>query len=241
MPNRRRIPLVVALVAWLAMVGGAWWWLGRTEGGVGAGIAAALAQVTKPGVGVPTLLLAFAVRPLLLLPVTVLTAFCGWWLGPLAGYAMALAAVSATALVPYAIARFARGAPAAGASAAAPVGWRGALTREPFRAVLLARLMMLPGDFVSAAAGALRVPWATFLAATALGGAPGLAVGVLAGASLPRGGAFGVAGLRLDPGLLAGAAAAFAVAWGLAEVLRRRSRRRSVGAADTSAERVEQG
>lgn len=225
MPNRRRTPLAIALVAWLGLVASAWWWLSRAEGGVDAGIAAALTEVTRPGVGVPTLLLAFAVRPLLLLPVTVLTAFCGWWLGPLAGYLVALVAVSATSLVPYAVARFARGAPAVGAPPSAPSGWRGALTRAPFRAVLMARLMMLPGDFVSAAAGALRVPWTTFLAATALGGAPGLAVGVLAGASLPRGGPFGVQGLRLDPWLLAGAVAAFAFAWGAAELLRRRSRR----------------
>lgn len=225
MPNRRRTPLAVALVTWLGLVALAWWWLSRAEGGVDAGIAAALAQVTRPGVGVPTLLLAFAVRPLLLLPVTVLTAFCGWWLGPVVGFLVALVAVSMTSLVPYALARFARGAPAVGPAAPAPAGWRGALTREPFRSVLLARLMMLPGDFVSAAAGALRVPWGTFLAATALGGGPGLAVGVLAGASLPRGAAFGVEGLRLDPWLLAGAVAAFALAWGSAEILRRRSKR----------------
>jgi uncharacterized membrane protein YdjX (TVP38/TMEM64 family) len=231
-PNRRRIPLAVAVVAWLGLVALAWWWLGRADGGVTEGIAAALAQVTRPGVGIPTLLLAFAVRPLLLLPVTVLTAFCGWWLGPVVGYLVALTAVSTTSLVPYAIARFARGAPAVGPAASAPSGWRGALTREPFRAVLLARLMMLPGDFVSAAAGALRVPWGTFLAATALGGAPGLAVGVLAGASLPRGRAFGVEVLHLDPWLLAGAIGAFALAWGSAEVLRRRSKRPSVRPTD---------
>ncbi len=225
MPNRRRIPLAFAVVGWLVVVALAWWWLGREEGGVGAGIAAALTAVTRPGVGVPALLLAFAVRPLLLLPVTVLTAFCGWWLGPAVGYGLALTAVSVSSLVPYAVARVARGAPAVVEAPTAPAGWRGTLTREPFRAVLMARLMMLPGDLVSAAAGALRVPWPTFMAASALGGAPGLAVGVLAGASLPRGDAFGVEGLRLDPWLLAGALVAFAFAWGAAEVLRRRSQR----------------
>lgn len=232
MPRRGRLPLALALVAWLALAGVAWWSLGRVEGGVAAGIALALDQVARPGVGVPMLLLAYAVRPVLLLPVTVLTAFAGWWLGPVIGFFVASGAVTSTSLVPYAVARWARGRPVAG-DGGAPTGWRRSLSHEPFRSVLLARLMMLPGDFVSAAAGALRVPWPTFLLATVLGGAPGLLVGVLAGASLPRGGAFAVDGLRLDPWLLGGALAAFVVAWGSAEALRRRAGQvRSPRAAD---------
>jgi uncharacterized membrane protein YdjX (TVP38/TMEM64 family) len=91
--------------------------------------------------------------------------------------------------------------------------------------VLVARLMMLPGDLVSAAAGAVRVRWGPFLAATALGGVPGLAVGVLAGASLEGTESFSWSAVRVDAATLVAAAGAFALAWGLAWLLRRVSRR----------------
>jgi uncharacterized membrane protein YdjX (TVP38/TMEM64 family) len=230
--TRRRVPIALAVLAWTALVATTWTYLARADGGPAAGLAEVLALLTRPGVGVPVLLAAFAVRPALLLPVTVLTAFSGWWLGPWLGFAVAWVAVTLSAAVPYATARALRGGERSPPrSDAAPTrdagggGWRGALARDPFRSVLVARLMMLHGDLVSAAAGALRVPWGSFLAATAIGGAPGLAVGVLAGASLPTGEAFALEAVRLDPWALAAAVGTFAVAWGVAALLRRRSPR----------------
>lgn len=219
---RRRAPAAVALAVWAVLVAATWIVLAGAEGGPAAELARWLAMLVRPGVGVPVLLAAFAVRPLLLIPVTVLTAFSGWWLGPWLGFAVAWGAVTGSAAVPYALARALRGrAPAA----APPRGWRGALGRDPFRTVLVARLMMLPGDLVSAAAGAVRVPWGPFLGATALGGTPGLAVGVLAGASLDDPDVFTWSAVRIDPATIVAAAVAFAIAWGLAWALRRRSRR----------------
>jgi uncharacterized membrane protein YdjX (TVP38/TMEM64 family) len=219
---RRRVSASVALALWGVLVAAVWILLARAEGGPAAELARWLGAVVRPGVGVPVLLAAFVVRPVLLIPVTVLTAFAGWWLGPALGFAFAWGAVTVSAAVPYVLARALRGP----VSAPTPSrGWRGALGRDPFRTVLVARLMMLPGDLVSAAAGAVRVPWVPFLGATALGGAPGLAVGVLAGASLDDPDVFTWSAVRIDPATLAAAAVTFAVAWGLAWLLRRRSRR----------------
>ena len=220
--QRRRASATVALALWAVLLVVTWTVLARAEGGPAAELARWLAALVRPGVGIPVLVAAFAVRPLLLIPVTVLTAFAGWWLGPWLGFAVTWGAVTASAAVPYGLARALRG-PATAAPARR--GWRGALDREPFRTVLVARLMMLPGDLVSAAAGAVRVPWGPFLAATALGGAPGLAVGVLAGASLDDPDVFSWSAVRVDPATLAAAVGAFAIAWGLAWVLRRRSRK----------------
>ena len=219
---RRRVPVYVALTLWAVLVAATWIALARAEGGPGEALARGLALLVRPGVGVPVLLVAFAVRPLLLIPVTVLTAFAGWWLGLWLGFAVAWVAVTASAAVPYALARALRGSPPAGP---APKGWRGALGRDPFRTVLVARLMMLPGDLVSAAAGAVRVPWGPFLGATALGGVPGLVVGVLAGASLEDPDVFTWSAVRIDPVTVVAAIGAYGVAWGLAWALRRRSRR----------------
>lgn len=219
---RRRASASVALALWAVLVATTWTLLARAEGGPATELARWLAVLVRPGVGVPVLLIAYAVRPLLLIPVTVLTAFAGWWLGPWLGFVVAWGAVTGSAAVPYALARALRGPATAAAS---PRGWRGALDRDPFRTVLVARLMMLPGDLVSAAAGAVRVPWWPFLGATALGGVPGLAVGVLAGASLEDPDVFTWSDVRIDPATMVAAAVAFAVAWGLAWALRRRSRR----------------
>ncbi|MFN2321465.1 MAG: TVP38/TMEM64 family protein [Trueperaceae bacterium] len=219
---RRRASASVAIALWAVLVATTWIVLARAEGGPSAELARWLALVVRPGVGVPVLLVAFAVRPVLLIPVTVLTAFSGWWLGPWLGFAFAWGAVTASAAVPYVLARALRGRATAAAS---PRGWRGALGRDPFETVLVARLMMLPGDLVSAAAGAVRVPWGPFLGATALGGVPGLAVGVLAGASLDDPDVFTWSAVRIDPATIVAAAVALALAWGLAWVLRRRSRR----------------
>lgn len=219
---RRRASASVAIALWVALVATTWIVLARAEGGPSAELARWLAVVVRPGVGVPVLLVAYAVRPVLLIPVTVLTAFSGWWLGPWLGFVVAWAAVTGSAAVPYALARALRGR---ATPAASPRGWRGALGRDPFRTVLVARLMMLPGDLVSAAAGAVRVPWGPFLGATALGGVPGLTVGVLAGASLDDPDVFTWSAVRVDPATVVAAVAAFALAWGLAWALRRRSRR----------------
>lgn len=221
---RRRVSASVAIVSWVVLVAATWTVLARADGGPAAELARWLGVLVRPGVGVPVLLAAFVVRPLLLIPVTVLTAFAGWWLGPYLGFAVSWGAVTASATVPYAVARALRGS--------APVadvrrGWRGALGRDPFRTVLVARLMMLPGDLVSAAAGAVRVPWGPFLGATALGGVPGLTVGVLAGAALDDTDTFAWADVHVDPVTLVAAVVAFAVAWGLAWALRRRSRPRT--------------
>ncbi len=218
---RRRVSVTVALTLWVLLVAVTWTVLARAEGGPGAELARWLGVLMRPGVGVPVLLLAFAIRPLLLIPVTLLTAFAGWWLGLWLGFAVAWVAVTASAAVPYVLARTLRGPPRAG-----PVGtgWRGALARDPFRSVLVARLMMLPGDLVSAAAGAVRVPWGSFLAATALGGVPGLVVGVLAGAALDDTDAFTWSAVDIDTGTVVAAAVASAMALGLAWALRRRSR-----------------
>lgn len=235
---RRRVTVTVALVAWALLLGAVWWALARAEGGPAAELVRWLNALVRPGVGIPVLVAAFLVRPVLLVPVTIFAAFAGWWLGPWSGFAVAWVAVTASAALPYAMARALRGpAPAQGSAeaAAAARGWRGAFRRDPFRSVLVARLMMLPGDLVSAAAGMVRAPWGSFLAATALGGVPGLAVAVLAGASLEDTDAFAWDAVEVDPWTLVAAVAAYAATLGLAWLLRRRSRRPGPTAADRGA------
>ena len=125
------------------------------------------------------LLLIYLVRPLLLLPVGLLTIAVGLLFGALWGTVYALLASLLTAAVAYWLGRlFGRGLPAAQA------GWLGRLKQYPFETVLLCRFLAVPGDLVNYAAGYLKISFAAFLGATAIGGSPGLFVAVLAGASL---------------------------------------------------------
>ncbi len=221
----RRRRLVVAAAVWATLAVAAWWWASGNEDGVAGAMADLLGTAQTPAGAFGVLLAAFALRPLTLLPSTVLTAFAGFLLGPTLGLALAAIAVTLTSLLPYGAARVMRG------RAVRPprAGWRTDLARRPFAAVLGARLMMLPGDLVNAAAGVLRVPLLPFVGATLLGGMPGLLVGVLAGASL-RGSRFEPDALQFDPRLLVAAAVVLLVSLGLATIVRRRS-----GAAATTA------
>jgi len=214
-PRQRRV--VVAALVWAAVAVLAWWWAsGHPEGPAGS-VTALLATAATPRAALGLLIVAFALRPLTLLPATVLTAFAGFLLGPWWGFVVANTAVVTTSLLPYGIARWLRGR-----SLRPPrQGWRSALARRPFTAVLTARLTMLPGDLVNASAGVLRVPLLPFVTATALGGSPGILVATLAGASL-QGSRFALDALVLDLRLLAAAIAVLLVSLVLATRLRGR-------------------
>ena len=207
-----------AAVTWLALAALAWSLATLHDEGLAGLVADLVTRAATPRGAFGLLLVAFLLRPVTLLPSTVLTALAGFLLGPTLGALVAVVAVTVTSLVPYGVARLVRGR----RLRPPKEGWRSALARHPFPAVLTARLMMLPGDLVNASAGVLRVPILPFAAATALGGSPGIVVGVLAGASL-RGSRFSVDALQLDVWLLLWAAALLAASLALSLLLRKRA------------------
>jgi len=172
------------------------------------------------------LLLIYLLRPLLLLPTTLLTVASGFLFGPFWGFLYAGAATLLSSALAYALGRyFAAGTPELDAK------FVQRLRARSFETVLLSRLLALPGDLVNYAAGFLRISAAAFLLGTALGGVPGLLMGVLAGASLE-----GLAGgVRLNVPYLALSAALLLLSLGVAHVLRRRG-----AAADISSGGVEE-
>jgi uncharacterized membrane protein YdjX (TVP38/TMEM64 family) len=134
----------------------------------------------------------YLLRPLLLLPMTILTVFAGFLFGLVWGAVYALAATLFSASLAYLLARYL--AAAGDWQDRTPLVQR--LRSQGFMTVLTSRLAFVPGDVVNYASGMLRVPFGAFLAATTLGGIPGLFIGVLAGASIE--GSFAFEGLRLN-------------------------------------------
>lgn len=165
----------------------------------------------------PLLLLGlYLVRPVFLLPITLLTLASGLLFGAFWGFFYALVAALASASVAYLFGRFfAHDLPGR-------FGWAlsARLQRYPFETVLLCRFLLLPGDVVNYLAGFLRVRYAAFLAATAIGGVPGVLIGVLAGASM---GGNLTGGVELNAWYLVASAALLGLSLGISWVVRRRT------------------
>lgn len=213
--QRRRF--AIALGAWLGSAA-VFFIAAQRAGGVDSVVAALLAGVTGSALGGLLLGVIYLVRPLLLLPTTILTAFCGYAFGPWLGLLIAHVAGLASALVGYAGARIWLGLPAS----ASPV-LRERLRTRGFETVLVSRLAFVPGDLVNAAAGGLAMPVGTFVLASAIGGLPGTLVSVLAGASMAEG-AFKVGGLQVRPSFIVASGSLALVSFLVALVLRRRQR-----------------
>ncbi len=197
----------------------------------------ALRRVSGGGWAVPALMIAYALRGVVLFPATALALFAGYALGPVLGALVAWLGVLLSASIAYGLARVTgpgRTAPprrvvgVAGedgedgeAAEATGAGWRDRLQRNAFEAILIARLAAVPGDVVNLVAGASRTPFVPFVAATAAGGAPGLLAVVWAGASLE--GVFELRQVSVRPELIAASLAMAVLAIGLSRWMRRRS------------------
>lgn len=200
---------LVALASFLVLAS-------RHPRGVLGVLEAFLRSISLSPRGLGLLAALYVVRPLFLLPVTVLTAFCGFLFGPLVGLLVAEVAGVASAAVGYLVVRWWRGR-----TPAVPARWWQRLRRGTFEAVLVSRLSFVPGDLVNGAAGALALRFGPFVGATALGGLPGTVVGVLAGAGM-RGRSFEAALVHVHPAFIAGSLGLAAASLTVAAVLRRR-------------------
>lgn len=190
-------------------------------------------------------LLAYAARPLLLFPATLLTVGAGVLYGPLGGVGLVLLGSNLSAAVAYGLGR-SLGAELAGKALTHPrlVGTARRLRANAFEAVLTLRFLFAPYDAVNYLSGTLRLPLKPFVLATAIGSLPGTAVFVFFGAGL--GDLRSLEAGRLpapDLPLLAASAALFVTSLALARVWRareaRRSQARAAFRADTTASRDE--
>ena len=164
----------------------------------------------------------YLARPIVLFPASVLTVVGGVLFGPVVGVAAVIVAANGSAMIAYWVGRLlGRDDDDSDEQTSGFIGrWSTKLRENSFETILIMRFIFLPYDLVNYAAGALRIRWAPFLAATALGSLPGTLSFVLLGASLDRVDQ-GLDGL--DARALAAGAVLFVVSLGVARYTKRRT------------------
>lgn len=178
LPKWRWQHVVVAL--WLAALLGLWLYLRGQGDSPTTLLGAALDRLRTDPLAPFWLLLVYFVRPLLLLPITLLTVAAGMLFGAVWGSLYAAAGALVSSSLAYLFGRlFGNGLGIKNSS-----GPLQQLTARPFETVLLCRFLGVPGDLVNYAAGYLKISFGAFVGATLIGGAPGILAGTLAGASL---------------------------------------------------------
>lgn len=168
----------------------------------------------------------YLLRPIVLFPASVLTIVGGVLFGPALGVIVVVVAANTSALIAYGIGRTLGHPPRTdeddvdGTSVSFARRWADRMRSNSFETVLIMRLLFLPYDLVNYLSGVLRIRWAPFLLATALGSIPGTVSFVLLGASLDRVDQ-GLDGL--DPVALVFGLVIFIISIGIARTLRHRA------------------
>ncbi|MCA9360487.1 FAD-dependent oxidoreductase, partial [Candidatus Kaiserbacteria bacterium] len=127
-------------------------------------------------------ILAYAIRPLTFFPGTLLTILSGVFFGFWTGTFLTIIAANISSSIAYVVGRYFGGRLALEDSVIGK--WVTVLREGPFISVLTTRLIFLPFDGVSYAAGILKLPFVSFLLATFVGTLLGIATFVSIGASL---------------------------------------------------------
>ena len=212
---------ILILAVWLIIILAFWLVLSTRGLSATAFLEQTLNTISERTWGPLVLLGLFLLRPLLLLPITILNVFAGFLFGPVWGFVYAMLATLLSSTVAYIAGRYL----GLKEIKLAPK-FLDALRSRSFETVLMSRLIFLPGDLVNYAAGFLKISYLGFIAATALGGAAGLLMVVLVGASIE--GQFSFSGVSLNPWYLLASAGLLIFSLGLSSFLRRRTKLRDM-------------
>jgi len=210
----------VALVLWSLLL--ITFWVGARQADTGA-VEFLLASIehlaARPWAPAGVLAL-YLIRPLLLVPITVVNLTSGFVLGAWPGLALALTGTLASASVGYAIGRLLG---TFGLASALPERWPilRTLRRRGFESVVAGGLMYLHAEAVNLPAGLMRIRFPVFLAGIAVGNTLTMTSAVLAGASVEGG--LRDATVAIDGTTLLLALALFTVSLALASWMRRRN------------------
>jgi uncharacterized membrane protein YdjX (TVP38/TMEM64 family) len=166
-----------------------------------AALLAAARDLTDEPVAFAVALLAlYLVRSLFLWPVTLFSVLLGYLYDPWLALPVALAGAATTGIPPFLVARYAAGDSGL-FGAVGDFGRRAVGAVGAFRGIVAARLVPIPTDAVSSAAGLSEVSLGTFVLGTALGELPWTVAAVVAGNSMRT---LTLGGFAVDPGVVLG-------------------------------------
>lgn len=152
-------------------------------GSVIADIRAFIAQA--PAYAFLFFLIAYAVRPIILVPDSVMLVIGGAAFGPLLGFLGGYIGENVSALIAFSISRFLGNKYASRSHIAFVRKLDAAVSRRGFRTLMFLRLIPIaPFDPINYGAGLTSMSYRTFIAGTALGVIPALAVYVLLGSAI---------------------------------------------------------
>ena len=178
----RQAPKLIALTFWIGLI----FTIEQVRAGadltyVGA-LFALLTFLATAWWGPIMYIAAYAFRPLIFFPATLLTISAGVLYGLQWGLLFAFIGALASGNVAYWTGRFFGGGfRLEDTGIGASVSW---LRRRPFESLLFMHLFFIPYDLTNYGAGVLRLPWLSYVSATAVGILPGTTAFVLLGASL---------------------------------------------------------
>jgi uncharacterized membrane protein YdjX (TVP38/TMEM64 family) len=223
--HRSRRSVAVALVLWGILLLGFWWQANSSELGALTFVAQSIEGIARQPWAPLSAFALYLVRPLLLIPITIVNIAAGFVLGAVGGMALAAAGTLASATIGYGMGR-GMGGPTALSAKLSRGRIPQTLRRHGFLSVAVGGLMYLHADAVNFPAGALRIPFPTFMAGIVVGNSLTMTAAVLTGASID--GQLLNANLSLDGNRLILAGTLFAISIALALALRKRLTSRQV-------------
>lgn len=181
----QRSKLVVALI-WLVLLGVVWGYINVRGLTVIQLVDEFRSLLVDRWYGPLIYIAVYLLRPVIVFPATWLTALAGILFGLPLGFAFALTGGTLSAIVPYFFGRWFGGdwQEKSEASETRIGRFIGLMHRNPFQSILTMRLLYIPYDAVSFVAGNLKIPFAPFMSATAIGNLSGTLVYVAIGASI---------------------------------------------------------
>lgn len=211
---------------WLIAILGVWWLVKTQNINFAEVLTTYFNFLTQNPLGLIIMLLLFMLRPLLLLPSTVLIAMMGFLYGIFLGLIYGQIFIVASSSLAYIIGRyFGKDNNWVAKNQLFDTQIFDTMRKNSFESVLLSRLLFLPGDLVNYGAGFFKVSYLGFLGGTLLGGLPGMLMVILAGAAIE--GEFNAGKLVIHKGYLLISTAILLLSLALSWWLRTRQKRSS--------------
>lgn len=211
---------LTALTFWAALILGYQWYARSNQLSPFEAVQALLDFFAGSLWGPLLYILAYAIRPLILFPSTLLTLAGGFVFGPALGVLYTIIASNISSTLAFFVGRyFGEGLFKDDGSDNLLQRYARRMRENSFETVMIMRFIFLPYDAVSYLAGFLRIRYWPFILATALGSIPGTLAFIGFGASIER---FDGSIPRLNPVTLGFSIAIFIVSIMLARIFKKR-------------------